>query len=192
MYSDNNSGSDEDGSSVGSMTYNERGDHSIDHSMEEIELPNTNMRDKIEVRRMVLIKTFSLGNTEKYNNSTMKSINRAVRLVAIPRIRFWPTSKVFGSFEQPDFSDPNCWVNKVFDKLSNLKNASDKKKAAIWMTYRNKVKEQFSLHRSAVTSKIKNEFKKGKFSLFVLQCCYMVVSITTNIIVRNYRSQEPK
>ena len=126
---------------------------------------DTFVNDPEDKRRLMLIKGYSSGSMEKYNNSTMRSINRAVRLVAIPRIKFLPTSKAFGSFEQPDFADPNCWVNKVFDRLNNLKNASDKKKAAIWMTYRNKIREQFSLHRSSVTSKMKHEFVIGKNNL---------------------------
>ena len=138
-------------------------DSSIDDiSMNSGSISNTNANDRQEQRRLVLIKAFSSGDTENFNISTMKSINRAVRLVAIPRIKFLPGSKAFGSFDQPNFSDPSCWVNKVFDRSSNLKNASDKKKAKILTTYKHKIREQFSLHRSGVTSRIKVEFRKGK------------------------------
>ena len=113
-------------------------------------------------RKMVLIQKYSDGKTMSFNKSTLQSINRAVRKVLLPRMKFLSDSKCFGSFEQPDFSDPNCWVHRVFNELSTLKNAPDKKKAEIWMTYRSKLKEQFSLHRSSITSQIKLNFVKGK------------------------------
>ena len=113
-------------------------------------------------RKMVLIQKYSDGKTMSFNKSTLQSINRAVRKVLLPRMKFLSNLKCFGSFEQPDFSDPNCWVHRVFNELSTLKNAPDKKKAEIWMTYRSKLKEQFSLHRSSITSQIKLNFVKGK------------------------------
>ena len=122
---------------------------------------DTNVSDIPDRRRMVLIETYGCGVKKSFNPSTMNSINKAIRKLAIPNIKFLPTTKSFGGFEQPDFADPNCWVNKIFEFI-NMSNASDKKKAQIWMTYRHKIKEQFSLHRSAVTSKIKVEFMKGE------------------------------
>ena len=120
--------------------------------------------DDPEVRKMNLIRQYSIGrSTMSLNESTMKSITRAIRLVIIPKVKFLPGGKGFSSFEQPDFSNPSCWANKVFDRIGNLKNASDTKKAEIWMTYRAKIKEQFSLHRSSITLKIKNAFIKGKW-----------------------------
>ena len=79
-------------------------------------------------RKMVLIQKYSDGKTMSFNKSTLQSINRAVRKVLLPRMKFLSNSKCFGSFEQPDFSDPNCWVHRVFNELSTLKNAPDKKK----------------------------------------------------------------
>ena len=123
--------------------------------------------DDAESRKLTLIQQYSRGkSTSIINESTMKSLTRAIRLVIIPKLKFLPGSRGFGSFEQPDFTHPNCWVNKVFDRIANLKNASDKKKADVWMTYRNKIKEQFSLHRSSVTLKIKNAFCDGEFVCF--------------------------
>ena len=77
-------------------------------------------------------------------------------------MKFVSTSKAFGSFEQPDFTDNNCWVNKLFANIVTLRGASDKMKAEVWMTYRAKIKEQFSLHRSSSTLKIKRKFLDGK------------------------------
>ena len=123
--------------------------------------------DDAESRKLTLIQQYSRGkSTSIINESTMKSLTRAIRLVIIPKLKFLPGSRGFGSFEQPDFTHPNCWVNKVFDRIANLKNASDKKKADVWMTYRNKIKEQFSLHRSSVPLKIKNAFCDGEFVCF--------------------------
>ena len=116
-----------------------------------------------ERRKMRLIEKYSTGKTSEYSKSTMQSINSAVRKVLIPRMKFVSTQKHFGQFEQPDFSDESCWVHRVFDQLGNLKRANDMVKAEIWMTYRNKVKEQFSLHRSMVTNQLKKTLIKGKF-----------------------------
>ena len=127
---------------------------------EETDTVNT---DDAERRKVTLIQQYSRGkSTSMINDATMKSLTRAIRLVILPKVKFLPGGKGFGSFEQPDFTHPNCWVNKVFDRIANLKNASDRKKADVWMTYRNKIKEQFSLHRSSVTLKMKNAFCNGE------------------------------
>ena len=119
--------------------------------------------DDAEARKLTLIQQYSRGKSSNIiNEATMKSLTRAIRLVIIPKVKFLPGGRGFGSFEQPDFTHPNCWVNKVFDRIANLKNASNKKKADVWMTYRTKIKEQFSLHRSGVTLKIKAAFCDGK------------------------------
>jgi len=117
----------------------------------------------INERKIRLIEEYSKGRANTVvNEITMKSLTRAIRLVIIPKLKFIAGGRGFGSFEQPDFTQPNCWVNKLFDKIANLKTASDQKKAEIWMTYRKKIKEQFSLHRSAKTHKLKSAFLKGK------------------------------
>ena len=120
--------------------------------------------DKTDIRKMTLIQQYSKGRpTTNINDATMRSITRAICLVIIPKVKFLPGGTGFGSFDQPDFSHPNCWANKVYDRIANLKHASDRKKADIWMTYRNKIKEQFSLHRSGTTLKIKKAFLKGEW-----------------------------
>ena len=120
--------------------------------------------DDTEVWKMTLIQQYARGRpTTNLNESTMRSITRTIRLVIIPKVKFLLGGTGFGSFHQPDFTNPNCWVNKVYDRIANLKNASDRKKADIWMTYRNKIKEQFSLHCSGTTLKIKKAFLKGEW-----------------------------
>ena len=113
------------------------------------------------IRKMTLIETYNCGNKVRRNEDTMRRITRAVRKSIIPKVKFISNSNVFGSFDQPDFSDPGCWVNKLFENIPTLDKASDKVKAEVWMTYKHKVKEQFSLHRSNVTLKIKKNFIKG-------------------------------
>ena len=146
--------------------------HNIDYESEEEQTADgltetetdTFDTDDAEARKLTLIQQYARGkSTNIINEATMRSLTRAVRLVIIPKVKFLPGGKGFGSFEQPDFTHPNCWVNKVFDRIANLKNASDKKKADVWMTYRTKIKEQFSLHRSCVTLKIKHAFTNGMF-----------------------------
>lgn len=116
-----------------------------------------------ERRKMKLIEKYSSGqNSQTYNADTMKSLNNAIRKILIPRMKFVSTNKQFGQFEQPDFSDEHCWIHRVFEQLGTLKHASDYIKAEIWMMYRSKVKEQFSIHRATVTKNLKTVFLKGK------------------------------
>jgi hypothetical protein len=122
-----------------------------------------------ERRKMKLIEKYSVGQTStEYNKSTMLSLNNAVRKVLIPRMKFVSERKQFGQFDQPDFSNTNCWVHRVFDQLGTLKHADDCVKAEIWMNYRNKIKEQFSVHRANVTNRLKMVFQKGNcFDLYI-------------------------
>ena len=121
---------------------------------------------------MKLIEKYSNGITSerRYCQATMTSLNNAIRKVLIPRMKFVSDRKQFGQFDQPDFSDEGCWVHKVFDQLGTLKNASDNRKAEIWMTYCNKIKEQFSLHRAMITNQLKKVFVKGNYDV---QQCYV-------------------
>ena len=116
----------------------------------------------IERRRMKLIEKYSTGKGTKFEARTLQSINRVVRSVILPRMKFIATTKHFGSFDQPDFADETCWVHRIFEQLGLLKNASDYRKAEIWMTYRSGISKQFSLHRSSVTSGLKKVLVRGK------------------------------
>lgn len=123
---------------------------------------DTREGDDIDKRKLNLMKVYSQGLTVVRNDNTKTTILNSVRSIIIPHVKFVTTSKVFGSFEQPDFTDENCWQNKLFGNIVTLKGASDKMKAEVWMTYRAKIKEQFSLHRSSTTLKIKRKFLDGK------------------------------
>ena len=96
------------------------------------------------------------------NESTLRTLSKSLRKVIIPHVKFVQCSKVFGAFDQPDFTSPECWHNKLFGNIPSLCNATDEMKAQVWMTYRAKLKDQFSLHRSGVTLKIKRKFKEGE------------------------------
>ena len=118
-------------------------------------------------RQMELVRVYSQGNKLIKNESTMRTLAKSMRKVIIPQVKFVQCSKVFGSFDQPDFTSAQCWQNKLFSNIPSLNNATDEMKAQVWMTYRGKLKEQFSLHRSGVTLKIKRKFEEGKFSVMV-------------------------
>lgn len=115
-----------------------------------------------EQRQMKLIKVYSQGSSLAKNDTTLRTLAKSLRKVILPQVKFIQSSKVFGSFEQPDFTDNHCWQNKLYATIPSLNNASDTLKADVWMTYRAKLKDQFSLHRSGVTLKIKRKFEQGK------------------------------
>ncbi len=101
----------------------------------------------------------------------MRTLAKAIRKIIIPQLKFVQSGKLFGSFEHPDFTDQHCWVNKLLDSILQLHAANDTVKAEIWMTYRKGIKEQFSLHRSSVTLKIKRNFFEGKWNTdFFISC----------------------
>ena len=113
-------------------------------------------------KQMQLIELYGRGSTLIKNENTMRTLTKSLRKVIIPEVKFVQSSKVFGSFEQPDFTEKHCWVNKLFSTIPTLKDATNTLKAEVWMTYKAKLKEQFSLHRSGVTLKIKRKFEQGK------------------------------
>jgi hypothetical protein len=140
---------------------------SNDSSLSSSSVGNVSVdRDRL---KMALIETYGSEQHFDYCKATMHSINSAVRKELVPRMKFVSGKNQFGQFNQPDFSDRNCWVHRVFRRLGNLNSVRDTKKAEIWMTYLKKIREQFSLHRSSVTSRLKTEFENGKcqFSLFL-------------------------
>ena len=114
-----------------------------------------------ESQKHDLLEIYSSGVKRAFHKSTLQSINKAVRKIILPKIKFLPGTKAFGGYDMPDLTSEDCWVNRVFDEI-NMGNLSTRKKAEVWMTYRNKVKDQFGLHRSSVTVKIKKRYVSGK------------------------------
>ena len=120
-------------------------------------------RDQLNQRRLNLISIYGKGNTIRKNDNTMRTLAKVVRKVVLPKMKFVQSGKLFGSFEYPDFTDKDCWVNALYDNIPSMKDASDQMKAEVWMTYKKQIKEQFSLHRSGVTLKIKKNFMDGEY-----------------------------
>jgi hypothetical protein len=114
-----------------------------------------------ESQKGELLEIYNSGVKRQFHKSTLDSINKAIRKIALPKIKFLPTTKALGGFDMPDLTSDECWVHKIFDEV-NMTRSTLKCKAEVWMTYRNKIKEQFGLHRAGVTMKIKKEFIKGK------------------------------
>jgi hypothetical protein len=108
-----------------------------------------------------LLEIYNSGVKRPFHKTTLQSINKAVRKIILPKIKFLPGTKAFGGYDMPDLTSEDCWVHRVFDEI-NMGNASMQKKAEVWMTYRNRVKEQFGLHRSSITVKIKKRYVSGK------------------------------
>ena len=145
-------------------------DHYNDDHIED-----TTAEDERKKRRLVMIKAYSDNIGQQHQDNTMRSINRVLRQMVLPKMKFLENTNKFGSFNRPDFTDPNSWVSKLFTKIPALDNATDRMKCQVWITYKAKIKEQFSLHRSSVTLKIKRAMIAGKK---IGGCC--IVSLTQN------------
>lgn len=139
-------------------------DREGDSSTNETSAAESAVRDRnlINQRKIELIEVYNSGAVKRKNENTLRTLSKEVRKVIIPKMKFVKAGQLLGSFECPDFTDEKCWVNALFGNIPNLKSASDRVKGEVWMTYRKNIKEQFSLHRSAVTLRIKDKFLKGK------------------------------
>ena len=131
--------------------------------VEEEDTTNPEEEDRSK-RQMELIRVYSEGTQLLKNDTTLRTLTKSLRKLIIPHVKFVQCSnKVFGSFDQPDLTSADCWQNKLFSNIPSLNNARDEMKAQVWMTYKSRLKEQFSLHRSGVTLKIKRKFEEGKW-----------------------------
>ena len=128
-----------------------------------------------ETQKNQLLEIYNSGVKRQFQKSTLQSINKAIRKIALPKIKFLPATKSFGGYDMPDLTSDDCWVHKIFEEI-NMGRSSLRKRAEIWMTYRNKVKEQFGLHRSSVTMKIKKKFISGKSTLQILNGMKMMIN----------------
>ena len=141
------------------MDYEEN-DHAVpDHGSL---MEDTTEKDSEGARKLLMLQVYGEGSGHKRSENTQKCINTVVRNTILPKMKFVPTGNGLGSFDKPDFSDPKSWVNILFSKIPSLNTLSDGMKCKIWITYRAKIKEQFSLHRAGVTLKIQNNFVKGE------------------------------
>ena len=121
-----------------------------------------------ESQKVELLGIYQSGVKKEFHKSTLQSITKAIRKIVLPKIKFLPGTKGLGGYDMPDLTSEDCWVHKIFEEI-NMGKSTMKTKAEMWMTYRNKVREQFGLHRSAVTMKIKKKFNDGKSKLDVLK-----------------------
>ena len=127
---------------------------------------NSTLTDELQTTE--LFEIYQSGVKRQFHKSTLQSINKAIRKIALPKIKFLPGSKGLGGYDMPDLTSEDCWVHNIFEEI-NMGKSSMKIKAEIWMTYKNKVREQFGLHRSAVTMKIKKKFIERKSKLHAIK-----------------------
>ena len=113
-------------------------------------------------RKVVMIDAYTEGVGHTRCSNTQKCINTVLRGAILPKKKFVEEGNTFGRFEKPDFRDESSWVSIMYNKIPSFEMLSDRNKCKVWITYRKKIKEQFSLHRSAVTLRIQNAFIQGK------------------------------
>ena len=121
--------------------------------------------DNVNQRKLNLIMVYNRGTKKEYSSIVMKMLARCVCLDILPKMKFVQYGKAFGSFDQPNFLDKKCLVNNLCSNIPVLNKGSDHYKAETWMTYHAKINEQFYLHRSAKSARIKSNFLKGKCML---------------------------
>ena len=119
-------------------------------------------------RKALMIETYTEAIGNEKNDNTQRCINEALRGTILPKKKFVEEGEGFGRFDRPDFRDSKSWVSILFGKIPSIDMLSDRMKCKVWITYRKKIKEQFSLHRSAVTLKIQKAFTDGELNLNVV------------------------
>ena len=158
---------------------------------EDNTLDDTTEKDSPGTRKLLMLKVYGEDIGHKRSDNTQKCINTVVRNTILPKMKFVPTGNGLGSFEKPDFTNTKSWVNILFSKIPSLDNLSDGMKCKVWITYRMKVKEQFSLHRAGVTLKIQNNFIKGTMMSTTHSNMYLfVTNLTLLFIIYNNRDQK--
>ncbi len=118
--------------------------------------------DDVERRKITLLRTYSLNSRERYMHNTAREMRKQLRMVISPKVKFVRDSKIFGSFDKPDFSSANCWQNELYDRIPSLRNISDSKRAVLWMTYKRNLRKELSNQQAKWTSSIKKEFLRRK------------------------------
>ena len=125
-------------------------------------LEDTTVGDLPLARKTVMVNTYTEGVGHEKDDNVIRSINAVLRGAILPKKKFIDEGEGFGMFDKPDFRNERHWASILFSKIPSLNSMSDAMKCKVWITYRKKIKEQFSLHRSAVTLKIKRAFITGK------------------------------
>ena len=71
-----------------------------------------------ESQKAELLEIYNSGVKREFHKSTLDNINKAIRKIALPNIKFLPTTKALGGFEMPDLTSDDCWVHKIFDEVN--------------------------------------------------------------------------
>lgn len=140
---------------------------------------DTNEESDPITRKALMLDTYTEAIGNERNENTQKCINEALRGTILPKKKFVEEGEGFGRFDRPDFRDAKSWVSILYKKIPSLDLLSDRMKCKVWITYRKKIKEQFSLHRSAITLKIQKAFLDGKSH--GLSLYNVILKIITNL-----------
>ena len=131
-----------------------RGDWVIDQDTKE--------GDDIEKRKSNMRRAYDDEVKMKLDANSLRTLKSILRREIIPMVKFVPESNSFGAFEKPDFSSPECWQNKLFEKMPKLMEQGDTYKVKYWMTYKSHLKTEFANVRGIVNKKIKAVFMNSK------------------------------
>ena len=129
---------------------------------EQPRVVDTTAKDSAMARKAVMVNVYSEGIGHIKSENTLRSITSVLRCAILPKKKFVDEGEGFGTFDKHDFRNEKHWATILYKKIPSLDMMSDSVKCKVWITYRKKIKEQFSLHRSAVTLKIKRAFINGE------------------------------
>lgn len=119
--------------------------------------------DNVAVRLQVLNDTYNNNLKLPFSKENFESIKGSFKRVIQPHMKFFKIGNGFGSVEKPDFTNTNEWYSRLFADIMTFKDMSDSMKAKTWLTYKSKIKELFSSHRSRVTNAIRTRFIEGLY-----------------------------
>lgn len=164
---------EEDDTSVSNVTEEvdarSQGDNSTETSVgttttteSTVEIDDTDCTDDVNSRKMNISRWYDKGTTMEKTKESKATVRRAFRNFILPQMKFIKQGRNFGSFEQPDFTNNNCFVNHLFKAMPEIQDQSDRYKACYWNTYKGVCKQQMSQHRSSVTHAQKQNFIKGE------------------------------
>ena len=137
--------------------------------------------DKIELRLQVLNHTYNERYKLPFVQQNFDSIKASFKRVIQPQMKFYRVGDGFGSIEKPNFTDPNQWYSRLFADIVTFKDMSDGMKAKTWLTYKSKIKELFSMHRSRMTNAIRSRFIEGLSIGYMCMC----VIFSVNFLIFN-------
>lgn len=137
-----------------------------------------------ELRKARLLKAYDTEVKDKIQKNTLAALKDVLRRDIIPKVKFVGGSKSLGSFEKPDFTNPDCWQNQLFNKVPQLSRTNELNRVKLWITYKSRMKMEFGNVRGVVTKKIKGLFMESK-STMIMKNVDMLLRflIQTNYII---------